>query len=146
MARKARVVDGEEYQGNGDPSGPTRRLVREYIDALRAELAPKFDSVETRFKGITEATRLLHEDNVRVPTVVDKAVENLQKILETRLKCQEGDIDSVHRALEGRPGAIKDEIAHLQALIFSELTGRDRVDLEIFKRIETQFVERDKRT
>lgn len=145
-----RVVSPAAAAALSDPSEPTRRLVKEYINALRSELNPRFDAVDTRFDAIAEATKVAHEDFVRVPTDIQKATGNLQALIDIKIDAQQSGLDHVEETLSGlletRHADIRHEVTHLQTLIFSELTGRDRVDDEIFKRIETQFIERDKRT
>lgn len=145
-----RVVSPAAAAALSDPSEPTRRLVKEYINALRSELNPRFDAVDTRFDAIAEATKVAHEDFVRVPTDIQKATGNLQALINIKIDAQQSGLDHVEEALsdlrDTRQADIRHEVEHLQTLIFSELTGRDRVDDEIFKRIETQFIERDKRT
>jgi hypothetical protein len=80
------------YQSDGglvpvpDPTSLTQALVREAIGALRSEFAAKFDA-------INEATRIVKEDYVRVPTVVDRATKNLQDLLEEKI-AHDADISS----------------------------------------------------
>lgn len=54
--------------------------------ALRNELQTQFRAIETRFLAIDKATELQHEDMVRVPTQVDKAIISLQGLLEQRME------------------------------------------------------------
>lgn len=51
------------------------------IVSLRQELSQQFTSIDTRFKGIDRATELQHEDLVRVPTEVDRAIGGLRDLL-----------------------------------------------------------------
>jgi hypothetical protein len=50
--------------------------------ALRNELGSQFRAIESRFLAIDKATELQHEDQVRVPTQIDKAVIGLRDVLE----------------------------------------------------------------
>lgn len=50
--------------------------------SLRAELQTEFRAINTRFSEIDKATELQHDDMVRVPTQVDRAVQNLRELLE----------------------------------------------------------------
>ena len=129
-----------------DPSGPTRRLVKEYVNALRSELEPRFDAVDERFLGVAEATKVLNESNTRVPTLLQTATAEQMKLFDSKLEKRDGDITQLQEHLRQRSPDIKEAVGHLKELVFAEITGRDNVDAEIFKRIETQFVERDKRT
>jgi hypothetical protein len=129
-----------------DPTARTMQLVDRAIRNLKAELSPRFDAVDIRFDGIDLATKLQHEDYVRVPTVVQEAVKNVRELLLERVDSNKEHINSLHNQHDKIKDLIKDGVDNLRELIFAEITGRDRVDDEIFKRIETQFVERDKRT
>jgi hypothetical protein len=53
--------------------------------SLRSELATQFRGIETRFGAIDKATDLQHQDLVRVPTQVDKAIGALREVLEQTL-------------------------------------------------------------
>jgi hypothetical protein len=72
------------YQSDGglvpvpDPTLLTTQLVDKAITSLKSEL-------NTRFDGIDEATRLVKEDYVRVPTVVDRATTNLRELIEEKI-------------------------------------------------------------
>jgi hypothetical protein len=54
--------------------------------ALRNELQKTFDSIDTRFNAIDKATELQHQDQVRVPTQIDKATQGLRDILDQSTK------------------------------------------------------------
>jgi hypothetical protein len=89
----------------------TQQLLRE-LTALK-------ELVFTRLDGMDEATRLIQAQQVRVPTEVDRAVQNLRELLESRFVAFE--------------------------LRFEERNVEKLYD-EKFHSIETQFKERDTRT
>ena len=68
-----------------DPTLLTTELVGKAIDALRRELEP-------RFEGIADATKLLHEDAVRVPTDLQEAIKNLRELLEQKMDTQKAEM------------------------------------------------------
>lgn len=53
--------------------------------ALRNELDVRFGAVETRLNGIDRATVLQHDDMVRVPTLLQTAMEAQGKLIEEQL-------------------------------------------------------------
>lgn len=89
--------------------------------ALRNELATEFKAIDVRFNAIDEATKLQHEDAVRVPTLVDKAISGLRDLLEQRM--------STH-----------------VAQVFGELHRHVAETQEKFVGVGSQFTERDTRT
>jgi hypothetical protein len=129
----------DELIPNPDPSTITSGAIDRAVFNSETRITARID-------GMEKAVEVFHADLTRVPTSVDKAILSLRELLETRLKCMESDVSAVHGNLETRGDDIKDQVQHLRELVFSEFSGRDKTGDEIFKRIETQFVERDKRT
>jgi hypothetical protein len=74
--------------------------------ALRNEFQTELRSVHTRFAGIDTATKLQHEDMVRVPTDIDRAVGGLRAEMTARMEGAlakvDGKIDTAFAELEGK--------------------------------------------
>src|ERR1700684_3736518 len=79
----------------------------------------KGDAIKARLKAMDKATRLLHDDFVRVPTVVDRAVGGLEKLLDERMN-----------------GQIQ--------LVFERIKSLSDVTTQQFKSISDTFSEKDK--
>lgn len=62
------------------------------IVALRSELETRFNSITTRFAAIDKATELQHEDQVRVPTQIDKAIANLHDLLQQKISTRIAEV------------------------------------------------------
>src|ERR1700723_4400158 len=82
-------------------------------------MGKKEDSVKARLRAMDKATRLLYDDFVRVPTVVDRAISGLEKFLDERLN---GQI----------------------ALVFERIKSLSDVTTQQFKSISDTFSEKDK--
>jgi hypothetical protein len=100
------------------------------IIALRAELETKFEAIATKFSGIDKATDLQHQDLVRVPTQVDRAVDSLHQLLEKEIQKNIGILD----------GKVETSIAHLNGKIEKEIG----VTTEKFTGVANQFSQNDK--
>jgi hypothetical protein len=140
-----------------DPTLRTMQLVDKAIDSLRAELQTRFDAVNVRFQSIDDATRLVHEDYVRVPTVVDKATGALRELMTEmissagkisleRLARIDGVLTEHQKAIAIAVSANREFVDSRFANISAEVQQVRSTNDEIFKRIEVQFSERDKRT
>ena len=66
---------------NPDPTLRTIDVVDKAIESLFEKLEPRFQAIHMRFEEMDKATKLLHDDYVRVPTVVDRAVLNLRELM-----------------------------------------------------------------
>jgi hypothetical protein len=62
-----------------DPTALTSALVKSAINDFRRE-------IETRFDGMDKAANLLHEDYIRVPTLLDRAILSLRELMETQIE------------------------------------------------------------
>ncbi len=140
-----------------DPTLRTMQLVDKAISSLKDELETRFDAVKTRFEGIDVATRLVHDDYVRVPTVVDKATGSLRELMESRLRALEEGVQLRRENIAIRPEAVADAVKHLEILMESKvatlgaaLSGRIEQLVgetqEKFTGVAAQFSERDTRT
>src|SRR6202023_698453 len=79
--------------------------------SLRTELATQFDAIQTRFTAIDKATELKHDDLVRVPTQVDKAVSAL-----------EGKQDVRFRAIEEAARLVREDQVRVPTLLDRAIT------------------------
>jgi hypothetical protein len=62
------------------------------LTALRGEFETKINSILSRFDAIDKATELQHQDMVRVPTQVDKAVAALRDVLVQMMKTNAAEV------------------------------------------------------
>ncbi len=106
---------------NPDPTVRTMELVDKGLASLRTELSIRFDAVTTRFEGMDEAIKIVKDDAVRVPTMLQTAILNLRELLV-----------SADNTLEAR----------LRGIIEARIEGAD----QRFIGITAQFTERDIRT
>ena len=111
------------------------------IISLRSELQAKFESIDSRFAGFETSTKLQHDDLVRVPTQVDRAIEGLDDLLTGRLAAAEakieGKLTTINAELNGR---IDTAVAELKGAI--AITRAEA--LEKFAGINNQFAQGDK--
>ena len=125
--------------------------------ALRNELQTQFSAIETRFSGIDKATELQHQDMVRVPTQVDRAVDNLKELIFGTISDLQRDMTIAREAMERRPEVIRFETNHLREFLqaqvatsVAELVGKiEKLKGETDERflgVGAQFSERDTRT
>ena len=121
--------------------------------AIDRAVATTESRLVARLDGMEKAVEVFHADLTRVPTQVDRSILALRELVETRLTGVDRDVEGIHANLDKRGTDIKDQITHLHALIMSEIRQVDvRIDKindvsgERFTRIDTQFIERDKRT
>ena len=69
-----------------DPTLRTMQLVDKAIKSLKEELSTRFEAVETRFISMDKAATLLHDDYVRVPTLLDRAIANLRELVYSEIE------------------------------------------------------------
>jgi hypothetical protein len=98
--------------------------------ALRNELQTQFEAIQTRFSGIDKATELQHEDMVRVPTQVDRAVGGLRDLVSEMINTKIAIID----------GKLETAVAHLNGKIEKEIGETS----EKFTGVANQFSQNDK--
>jgi hypothetical protein len=113
------------------------------IVSLRQELNTRFLSVESRFAAIDKATELQHDDLVRVPTQVDKAVTALEGKMETRFEAIERAATLVRDDYVRVPTLLDRAIQGLREVLTAELHGEitalSEVSKEKFGSVQTQF-------
>ena len=80
------MATAPEIKPNPDPSVMTTEQLDRAIQSLKNEFKIQFDGVETRFRAIDEATRLVHDDLVRVPTDVQKVTGAIRELVEQEIK------------------------------------------------------------
>lgn len=111
------------------------------IISLRSELQAKFDAIESRFETFETSTKLQHDDLVRVPTQVDRAIEGLDDLLTGRLGAVEARVDgkvtTINAELNGRVDTAVAELKGTVAITRAEA-------LEKFAGINNQFAQGDK--
>jgi hypothetical protein len=56
--------------------------------ALRNEIQTRFQAIDTRLSAMDKATELQHEDMVRVPTLLDKAIGSVRDLLEQSMRTE----------------------------------------------------------
>ncbi len=110
-----------EVVPNPDPSVMTTAQLDRTIVGLTENISAKFEAITTRLDGMDKATTTLHEDMVRVPTILDREIKSARELLESKLE----GIDKVN----------KEQHEHLT-----------NVMNEKFARVDVLFVEGDKRT
>lgn len=86
--------------------------------ALRNETNTRFKAVEVRFDAIDKATALQHEDQVRIPTQIDRAILGLREFLEQSMK-------TVAANLRGDLDRISAETAEKFAGVAAQFSERD---------------------
>ena len=158
---------------NPDQTLRTIQVVDNAIEALYERLEPKFESIEARFQERDSAARLLHEDFVRVPTVVDRAVLNLRELMESKIEGRYNHvlakIDDVQTTIDGMdkalvllqtyndkmPEFVRNEVGQLKKVHEEKIDGsREVVNERIksladvttqqFASINDKFAEKDK--
>jgi len=58
------------------------KLTTDYVDKAMLSLEGK---LQTRFEAMDKATEIVHQDLVRVPTLLDRAIANLREYLEAKI-------------------------------------------------------------
>lgn len=124
---------------NPDPSSVTTAAIDRAVAQAESLMAARVD-------GIAKAIETFQNDLTRVPTSVDRQITGLKEALEARLDGMDKMAAAMTACLERRPVEIKDQITHLHDLIMAEIAKISAVSVERFARIDTQFIERDKRT
>lgn len=77
---------------------------------------------------------------------LDRAISNLDARLTTRLDGMDKAAELLHADFTRVPTEVDRQISHLRDLLMGEISKLRAETAEVFKRIEVQFIERDKRT
>jgi hypothetical protein len=78
--------------------------------------------------------------------LVEKAMLSLESKLETRFNAMDKAADLLHADFTRVPTEMDRAITHLRELLTADINKLKEANDEVFKRIEVQFTERDKRT
>ena len=116
------------------------------VDAIDRAVKNAIDVLNARMDAQEKAVVVFQDNLTRVPTTVDRAVLGLRELLEARLNGIDTVIAEIHNYLEKRTPEIEKQIVHLHDLMMSDIKKLESVSSERFARIDTQFIERDKRT
>lgn len=90
--------------------------------ALRNELVTRFAGIETRFEAIDKATALQHEDAVRIPTQIDRAISGLRDFIEQLLETK---IEEMHGKLNTHIGETNERFTQVN-IMFVESDKRNQ--------------------
>ena len=71
---------------NPDPSVMTTAQLDRTIVGLTENIAARFDAITTRLDGMDKASAVLHEDMVRVPTLLDREIHSARTLMEAKLQ------------------------------------------------------------
>jgi len=173
MTAMSKTRNGGGSVPNPDPTLRTIEVVEKAIESLIRQLEPRFQGIEVRFADRDSATKLLHEDYVRVPTVVDRAVLNLRELLEAKLEGKhtlmvakvedvKTTIDAMDKALvllqrynDQMPNFVRNEVGQLKKVHEEKIGGAIEVvneriksladvTTQQFASINDKFAEKDK--
>lgn len=124
---------------NPDPTELTGVAIDRAVDHSMQIMSARLD-------GMQRAFEIFQNDLTRVPTSLDRAVTGLRELIEARLDGMDKGIVSISDAVSARPEDVRQQITHLRELLTADLEKAVAVSTERFARIDTQFIERDKRT
>jgi hypothetical protein len=119
----------------------------------RTELSSEIKVLEAKITAIDKATGVFQENLTRVPTEVQKAVQNLRDLHETRLDCLAADLTLVREIIQTRFEGMDRALNLLQAIadrfperIDEKISALKEIHGGQFDAIQVQFKERDVRT
>jgi len=102
-----------------DPTVMTTAQLEKAIINSEALMEARFNAVITRMDAMDKAVTIVHEDFVRVPTLLDRAIQNIRELVEER-------------------------IAGKTALLEEKITSLGNVTTQQFISIADKFAEKDK--
>jgi septal ring factor EnvC (AmiA/AmiB activator) len=154
---KEPIAGGVNARGEPDPSFLTTAALLREISTLKeqllAELRGEVKVLDAKIQSLEQATNVFHDDLVRVPTAVDKAVGDLRGLMETRFDCSEKESDLARDVIQTRFEGMDRALKLLQDIADK---FPDRIDEKIdslkeihdgqFEAIRVQFHERDVRS
>jgi hypothetical protein len=94
---------------NPDPTVRTMELVDKGLDALRNELFIRFESVDKQFNANAEAIRIVKEDAVRVPTLLQTAITTVRELLTSADRTMEERLTGLINVHETKMNVLSDE-------------------------------------
>jgi hypothetical protein len=109
--------------------------------SLRTELETRFEGVDTRFDAIDRATELQHQDLVRVPTQVDRAVGALKDLLIAELQAAISETTGV---INTNAANTREKFNGAIEVVNEKITSLANVTTQQFKSIDDKFAEKDK--
>ncbi len=74
-------TQGNQSQSQPMPTPASAELAIAAINSLRTEFAIRLAAVDTRFEAMDRAVSLQHDDYVRVPTLLDRAINDLKQLI-----------------------------------------------------------------
>jgi hypothetical protein len=122
-----------------DPTVLTTAALLREIGNLRGELL-------SRVEGIEKSIVVSHEDMVRVPTLLDKALEQLETLMDTRIRCAQELSDARFSAMDKAIALLQVINDRSPAEVDRKIMGLQKLHEEKFASIANQFSERDVRT
>lgn len=112
-----------------DPQALMQAIADREVRGLRNELTTRLDAME-------KATSLWHDDLVRVPTDVQKAIQSLEATIDAKLSML-SEIDNHSTAERGMVLAhVNENVRNTREYLQSELTGNKQLYMEKFTAIE----------
>jgi hypothetical protein len=135
----------DEVIPNPDPS----RITSEQIEKAVANSESK---INTKIDGIEKAIEVQHEDLVRVPTLLDRAIGSQRELTDARFANISSDIVQmrvlldVHEVLRQVPHITREAINQLHGLVESELSKLNSIMDERFRAVDEKFSELGTRT
>lgn len=111
------------------------------VTSLRNELETQLRAIDVRFNGIDKATQLQHEDTVRVPTLVDRAVNSLRELLVAEIGVSIARVEGeIGKGFAGSKEIFQGAIE----VVNEKITSLANVTTQQFKSIDDKFAEKDK--
>lgn len=112
-----------------DPQAVMQAISDRSMVALRGEITTRIDAME-------KASMLWHDDLVRIPTDVQKAVKALEEIVEAKLNTlREADSNSTQQR-SMMLGHVDENLRNTRNYVQSELTGYHKLYMEKFSAVE----------
>ncbi len=135
--------------GNGktippDPTSATTQMILREIGALKELTAAHMDAVHQRFIALDKALDLAHEDLVRGPTNLEREVNTITKLFDTKLSIRDERFIGIDKQFLDRDSQLRLGTSEKKSAIDSALqAAKDAVnksELGFTKQIEQQGV------
>jgi hypothetical protein len=115
--------------------------------ALRNELSSKFNAIESRFETYDKAVSLQHEDQVRVPTQIDKAIQGLRDALDQGQKTSAAELrGDLRTAIAELAGALEKHVAETSEKftgVYNQFSQNDKALTAALQAQEKQAIATD---